>query len=458
VYFTIGFEGIHLIERCAVKKIFLARLALISAVLLIASCASKTRQLMPTPLIYQDPGAVSAVVQHEESLRSSTDVDLFYITNRAKESNPESVLPYGQSRSSSVAFGSARVQIGPDISWESLESESRRSVRTRDLDLSLGKVKEIGRFPAEPYNVEVRADGLYRSAADMRVHYEAKDMFQAELEKRLARSKTKDVIVYVHGFNETFATAAYTAAELCHFLGRESVCALYTWPASSTGNFLTSYTSTTESARYAEDHLRKMLRVLASTPGLNGVHLLAHSRGAAVLMSTLRGLFIESVAAGKEPINTLHIDNLVLFSPDIDYDLFAQDITAGLSDPDMYSVWPSERLPRALRGRFTVYSSPNDRALLVSQFLFRSKMRIGNVRTENISEAVQRYLEPFDRLDIIIYQGDRTDAFGHSYFTSNPRVSSDVIQLLRFGKKLGDQGRDLTKVGPIVWKFPTVEK
>ena len=413
---------------------------------------------MPTPLIYQDPASISAVVKHEESRGSSTDVDLLYITNRARETEPESILPYGQDRSSSVAFGSARVQIGPDISWENLESESRRAVRTRDLDLSLGKVKEIGRFPAEPYNVEVRADGLYRSAADMRMHYEAKDMFQAELEKRLARSKTKDVIVYVHGFNETFASAAYTAAEMCHFLGRESVCVLYTWPASSTGNFLTSYTSTTESARYAEDHLRKMLRVLVSTPGLNGVHLLAHSRGAAVLMSTLRGLVVESVASGKEPINTLHIDNLVLFSPDIDYDLFAQDITAGLSDPDMYSVWPSERLPRSLRGRLTVYSSPNDRALIVSQILFRSKMRIGNVRTENISEAVQHYLKVFDRLDIIIYQGDRTDTFGHSYFTTNPRVSSDVIQLLRFDKKLGDPGRELIKLGPIVWKFPTVDK
>lgn len=440
------------------KRTFLGILASLSAVLLIAGCASKPRQLMPTPIVYQNPDSGSAVVQHEESLSNSTDVDLLYITNRAKESDPDSILPYGQNRSASVAFGSARVQIGPGVSWDVLERESRLANRTQDLNLSLGKVEEIGRFPDEPYNVDVRDDGLYRNAADMLVHNEARRLFQAELEKRLARSKTNNVIIYVHGFNETFATAAYTAAELCHFLGRESVCALYTWPASSTGNFLTSYTSTTESARYAEDHLRKMIRTLGSTPGINGVHLLAHSRGAAVLMSALRGLVMESVAAGKEPINTLHIDNLVLFSPDIDYDLFAQDITAGLSDPDMYSVWPSERLPRALRGRFTVYSSPNDRALIVSQFLFRSKMRIGNVRTENISESAQNYLKPFDKLDIIIYQGDRTDRFGHSYFTTNPRVSSDIIQLLRFGKKLGDPGRELIQLGPIVWKFPSADE
>jgi esterase/lipase superfamily enzyme len=55
-------------------------------------------------------------------------------------------------------------------------------------------------------------------------------------------------MLYVHGFNETFATAAFTAAELCHFLGRAHVCAFFTWPISTRGNPLITYTSTTESA------------------------------------------------------------------------------------------------------------------------------------------------------------------------------------------------------------------
>jgi esterase/lipase superfamily enzyme len=47
----------------------------------------------------------------------------------------------------------------------------------------------------------------------------------------LERSPTKEITLYVHGFNETFATATFTTAELCHFLGREPVCVLFTWPA-----------------------------------------------------------------------------------------------------------------------------------------------------------------------------------------------------------------------------------
>jgi esterase/lipase superfamily enzyme len=426
----------------------------LAAAVLVTGCATKPRQLMPTPLIYQDPSGVAVLDQPLEERGTSTDVDLLFITDRGPEMDPQSTLPYGQTRSGSIAFGSARVRIGPDVAWETLEQESRRAERTRDLDLSLGTVTEIDRFPQEPYALDMRASGVYRDATVMRQHQAAKRSFRGELRRRLARSKTKDVVLYVHGFNETFATAAFTAAELCHFLGRESVCAFFTWPASSGGNILTSYTSTTESASYAQKHLRKMIRLVASTPGVKGLHLLAHSRGTSVLMRTFRNLLNETVAAGAEPRDALKIDNLVLFSPDIDVELFAQDLTAGFSDPDMYSVWPSQRLPRALRGRLTVYSSPQDRALFVSRLLFRSQRRVGDLRAEDVPEEAQRYLEPFDKVDIIVYEGDRTDIFGHAYFSTNPRVSSDVIQLLRYGKKPGEPGRELERVGPVVWRFP----
>jgi hypothetical protein len=62
--------------------------------------------------------------------------------------------------------------------------------------------------------------------------------------------------------------------------------------------------------------------------------------------------------------------------------------------------------------------------------------------------------KPLDKVDITVYEGQRTDARGHFYFTSNPCVSSDLIQRLRYGKKPSDPGRELIKVAPIVWKFP----
>lgn len=423
--------------------------------IVITACASKPPQLMPTPVIYQQPGGVALFTEPGAAGRSSTDVELLYLTDRGEETDPESSLPYGQTRAGFIGFGRARVRIGSGLPWAALAAESRLAERTRDLELSLGRVAELGRFPDEPYDVERCADGnLYRGIADRRQHDQAERLLREEVQRQLARSPSKEVVLYVHGFHETFATAAFRIAELCHFLGREPVCAFFTWPASSTGNFLISYTNTTESARYAELHLRKVIRLLATTPGVERLQLLAHSRGSALLMSALRDLLLEAIAAGREPATLFNIDNVLLFSPDIDVDLAAQDITASLSDPSMISDWSDKRLPRGINGRLTIYSSPQDRALFFARILFRSESRLGNIRPEDISAASQAYLAQLGNLDVVIYEGRRTDAFGHSYFTTNPRVSSDVIQLLRFGKRPGEPGRDLIQLGPVVWRFP----
>jgi esterase/lipase superfamily enzyme len=423
------------------------------AALLAAGCASKPRQLMPTPVVYQAPGGEPVVTLPAEQRGHSTDVDLLYITDRAPQTDPESDLPYGQQRAKRIEFGSARVEIGPDVPWPALDRESALAERTRDLDLSLGRVQRLGAFPEEPYDIRLGPDGFrYRDDATLARHLASRRQLQEEVQARIANSPRKELMLYVHGFNETFATAAFTAAELCHFLGREPACAFFTWPASSTGNFLISYTATTESADYARNHLKKVIRTLATTPGVERLQLLAHSRGTALLLGAIRDLFGEVISAGKEPAEVLKVDNIVLFSPDIDVQVTGQMITSFASDPDIFSVWPSGRLPRAMRGRFTVYSSPRDRALLVSRILFRSESRVGNLRPEDVSIEAQRYLDKLGRLDIVIYEGKLTDAFGHSYFTTNPQVSSDVMQLLRYGRP--PEERDLVRRGPIVWEFP----
>jgi len=421
---------------------------------LLAGCTTPPRTLMPTPVLYQGPVG-EAMFERTVASRRHPPVDLLYITDRAPQTDPESVLPYGEARARRIAFGSAEVRMSADLDWPTLEAESRLATRDREIVLSLGTVTELGTFPREPFPLRRTADGeVFRDEAAMAEHAAAKQQLQAQIRRRLADAPSREAILYVHGFNETFASAAYTAAELCHFLGREHLCAFFTWPASSTGNFLISYTSTTESAEYAVDHLKKTIRLLARMPELESVHLLAHSRGTAVLLSALRELMIETIAAGKEPVEELAINNVVLFSPDIDLDIAGQQLTAYISDPDLISVWPEQRLPRSIHGRLTIYASPEDRALRVSQLLFRSRNRVGGLSAGDLSPETQAYLARLGRLDLIVYGGDRTDIFGHSYFTTNPLVSSDVIQMLRYGRQLGEPGRELVRTGPVVWEFP----
>jgi hypothetical protein len=56
-------------------------------------------------------------------------------------------------------------------------------------------------------------------------------------------------------------------------------------------------------------------------------------------------------------------------------------------------------------------------------------------------------------IDVIQVEG-RTDLFGHSYFTSNPKVSSDLIALLRYGLRPNDPGRPLEEVEKPFWRIP----
>jgi esterase/lipase superfamily enzyme len=428
--------------------------AVLVLALLLGGCASGPRELMPTPLLYRAPGGLPVF---ERPVSGSTEVDLVYITDRGPPdaTEAEQSLPYGEARSRRIAFGSARVSLEPGRGWEELVAQSQLGERSRPVTLALGQVTELGAYPPEPYDVDVLPNGDVVRAAEFRAgHTRANAALRTEVERRLAESASKDVVLYVHGFNESFATAAFTSAELCHFLGREPVCAFFTWPASNTGNFLTAYTNTTESAAYAVGHLKKTVRLLASLPGVHRVHVLAHSRGTAVALDAIYQLMVESVAAGKEPVRTLKLGEIVLFSPDIDMDIAAQRITGYLSDPDLITVWPEQRLPRGLNGHLTVYASPEDRALLVSKILFRSRNRLGQLSAEDIKPRAQAFLAKLGRFHLITYDGKRTDAFGHSYFTTNPEVSSDVIQMLRYGKRLGEPGRELIRTGPVTWEFP----
>ena len=46
----------------------------------------------------------------------------------------------------------------------------------------------------------------------------------------------------------------------------------------------------------------------------------------------------------------------------------------------------------------------------------------------------------------------------HSYFVSNPRVSADLIAMLRYGLKPNDPGRPLIEVKRPFWRVPTDEE
>ena len=176
-----------------------------------------------------------------------------------------------------------------------------------------------------------------------------------------------------------------------------------------------------------------------------------------MLLSALRELILETYTSGY-PIQTLKLENVVFLAPDIDSELASQRMNPISSDPDMFKAQSADKFLFDNVSIFTVYTSPADRALSGSSFLFRSR-RVGQFRAEDATPESITFWKTVNMLDIIQVPPTRTDRYGHGYFASNPDVSSDIVSLIRYGLEPDDPVRALTPIAPpIIWKIVADEK
>ena len=402
-------------------------------VCVLAGCAT-THPLMPTPMLYK--GADAKPVFSDASVDSPPlPVDLLFVTDRAR-ADGTSEPSYTAERSRSIAFGSTRIEF------------------TQETTLALGATTERGRFPAIPYLLTEVPGGMRRAAAVIEAHAKAKQELQTEIATRLAVARRKEVVLFVHGYHVTFEEAAVTMGEMCHFLGREFVCGIFTWPAGGDRGALLGYGVDRESAEYAVEDLAKVIRIIAATPGLERIHFIAHSRGTDTLASALAVLSVEAYAHKSSPAQEFHIGNVVLVAPDLDGDVAVSKIFKVFSDPDLpfgTEADPTAVIPPSTGLKLTLYVSHADKALATSSWLFGSSARLGRIDETMFTPDQIEMLGKLQAVDIIEVPG-ATDFFGHSYFVSNPNVSSDIIAMLRYGLHPNDPRRPLERVVGPFWR------
>jgi len=389
---------------------------------------------MPTPNIYLGDGGYP---ESEIPLGlKSNKVELLFATDRVPEASADGTLVYGTGRSASLGFGSVIVEIGNDLTWQQLVEMSETSSRRSSPAIRVVSRTELGRFPPTPHaflvtNGEVREDPEVQAQYD-RVALQLRD----RIGSRMAQTDDNEVLIFVHGFDNSFDQAAASLAELWHFLGRRGVPVLYSWPASHGGLF--GYFVDRESGEFTIYHLKNLIRLLASFSELERINILAHSRGTGVVSSALRELIIEARAAGRSPREVYRIENLIMVAPDLDFDIVRQRLMA-------------EKIGPAF-GQITVYTTDSDKALKLSQTLM-SGTRFGRIRAADLGEQEQAIFKIVKNVAFIDVQGVRS-FIGHGYYLSNPSTSSDIIRIINVGDKPGSPGRPLTHRMLNFWEMP----
>jgi esterase/lipase superfamily enzyme len=213
---------------------------------------------------------------------------------------------------------------------------------------------------------------------------------------------------------------------------------------------------TRESAEYAVEDLVKVIRIVGRTPGVERVHLIAHSRGTDTLATALAQLSAEAYTLQSSPDREFRIGNVVLVAPDLDGDVALTKIFKVFSDPDLPfggKADPGALIPPSPGLRVTLYVSPDDKALATASWLFGSIARLGRIDTTMFSADQIEAIALLRAVDIIEVRGT-TDFFGHSYFISNPRVSADLSRMLRYGLRPDEPGRRLEHVAGPFWRVP----
>lgn len=204
----------------------------------------------------------------------------------------------------------------------------------------------------------------------------------------------RDVLVYVHGFNETFEGAALDAARLSDALKFRGDTVLFSWPSRDS---VFDYLADRESAIWSRDALEDTLDAMISNPNVGRIHIVAHSMGSMLTVEALRQ--VHASDRGKMS----RFGAIVFASPDIDVDSFSASV----------------RRLGGLHRQMTVITAKDDRALAISASLAGGK-RVGRAE----KAALQK-------LGIDVVDASGMGGFlGHDTFLADTGVQKVVIQAI----------------------------
>jgi esterase/lipase superfamily enzyme len=227
--------------------------------------------------------------------------------------------------------------------------------------------------------------------------------FFTQVNASVSRSTTKDTFVFIHGYNVSFEDAARRTGQMAYDLDFVGAPVFYSWPSNGK---VADYPKDETNITWSTPHFQRFLKLMSERSGAERIHIIAHSMGNRAVCDALRAL------SYANPYLTF--SHVVLAAPDIDAETF-QELAETL---------------QLISGRITLYESSKDKALSASKRIH------GNPRAGEPLLVIPG-LDTIDASEI------DTDFLGHSYFSSNWPLLSDIHAILsddkppagRFGLK-----------------------
>lgn len=355
--------------------------------------------------------------------------ELLFVTDRA----PERGGGYGAERSTSMAAGKARIDI---IGMDAQAYQAFMSGENDDRpDYRAGSVEEIVRFPGTPLAFSIENGVLTRERPSLARYQDAGRTFQGLLAEALTEQDSGDVLLYVHGFNNTFDHGAFNLFEVWNASARASVPVLFSWPTG--GRSVFGYLGDTQDGDFAIFHLKELIRLISATPEVDSITLLAHSRGVSLATDALRELMIEARGSGLSMRDTYRIETLILAAPDMDLGVMEQRLVAEAFGMGF--------------GQINVYLNSGDNALGLSGWVFGAP-RFGAMTADTMSEESKAVFQGVRSVSFIAVED--ADLFDpHNYFRRHPGVLADIAATIRTGAHPGDAERPLEKGDLNFWRI-----
>jgi esterase/lipase superfamily enzyme len=221
--------------------------------------------------------------------------------------------------------------------------------------------------------------------------------FAGHLIRKFDNVYDKHNLLYIHGYNSSFADAAMRAAQIGVDLKINGATFFFSWPsAAKKEGYFSDEAAIEISAEYCQQFVIELLGAFPEVP----LHILAHSMGNRLALNVFERL----AAAGDLPGT---IGQLVFAAADVDVDRFKQAIEG------------IRHLPKGL----TSYVSRGDLALHLSE-------KIHDFPRLGLAPPILRV----KGVDTILAEDfPISELLGHGYYAEAERILTDLFCLIRHG-------------------------